>query len=286
MKKLPTYPETSAVALEHRPALHNILRSLPEGISEFTFANLYLFRDTHSYRVCRLPGGPLLVLGNDSGTPFFMLPAALPDPATLYQLFRAYSTMKCVSGSQKEELESLGFRTIQDRDNYDYLYLRRDLAELSGRKFHKKRNLIKTFISSNCYAGRPLLEKHLQEALQVLDEWRKCQDTDGDYAPAREALARSFELQLCGAIYYVDNEAVAYSLGEELANGTSFVIHFEKAVPGYKGLFQFINQSFASILPVKYRLINREQDLGKPGLRQAKMSYQPIGFVKKYRAFM
>ena len=65
----------------------------------------------------------------------------------------------------------------------------------------------------------------------------------------------------------------------------SYAIHFEKAAPDYKGLYQFINQSFASVLPESYNIINREQDLGIAGLRKAKLSYQPTGFVKKYRAF-
>ena len=90
-------------------------------------------------------------------------------------------------------------------------------------------------------------------------------------------------MQLCGGIYYVDGNPVAYSLGEELGRGKSFVIHFEKAVGEYRGLWQFVNQAFASILPEFYETINREQDLGDEGLRQAKLSYRPIGFVKKYR---
>jgi len=65
-----------------------------------------------------------------------------------------------------------------------------------------------------------------------------------------------------------------------------WVTHFEKAVlqPRYKGVYQYVNQAFVSLLPERYELINREQDLGDSGLRQAKQSYRPAGFVKKYRA--
>ncbi len=93
-------------------------------------------------------------------------------------------------------------------------------------------------------------------------------------------------LQLCGSVFYVNDEPAAYSLGEELALGRMWVTHFEKAVARdqYKGIYQYINQAFVSTLPEKYELINREQDLGDPGLRQAKESYKPVGFVKKYRA--
>jgi hypothetical protein len=93
-------------------------------------------------------------------------------------------------------------------------------------------------------------------------------------------------LQLCGGIFYIDGRPVAYCLGEVLAQGKCFVIHFEKAVAveRYKGIYQYINQAFASILPEKYETVNREQDLGILSLRQAKESYNPLGFVKKYRA--
>ena len=103
---------------------------------------------------------------------------------------------------------------------------------------------------------------------------------------ATEALNHMDELQLCGGIYYVDSQPVAYTLGEELALGRTFVIHFEKAVDAdrYKGLYQFINQAFAAILPDKYDTINREQDLGDPGLRQAKESYNPVAFIEKFHA--
>jgi hypothetical protein len=61
-----------------------------------------------------------------------------------------------------------------------------------------------------------------------------------------------------------------------------FAIHFEKAVDEYRGVYQFMNQAFAATLPRFFTFINREQDLGSEGLRQAKMTYRPCGFVKKH----
>jgi hypothetical protein len=142
---------------------------------------------------------------------------------------------------------------------------------------------VNAFINNYNYEGKPLLEEFIPDALEVLESWRDGRDNPGDYKASREALEKSEELQLCGGIYYVEGKPAAYTLGEELAGGDSFVIHFEKALSQYKGIYQFVNQCFASILPEKYTYINREQDLGDPGLRQAKLSYRPVGFVKKYR---
>jgi hypothetical protein len=130
-----------------------------------------------------------------------------------------------------------------------------------------------------------LLEEYRDDALQILEQWNNQHDEPNDFHAAKEALEKMWSLQLCGGIFYIEGQPVAYCLGEELALGESFVIHFEKAVLGedYKGVYQYINQAFASILPEKYETINREQDLGDIGMRQAKLSYRPVGFVKKYR---
>ncbi|MHB8788821.1 MAG: DUF2156 domain-containing protein [Desulfobulbaceae bacterium] len=281
---IPDYPHYTEFSLALRPLLHPMFQQLPDGISEFTFANLYLFREAHRYRLARLVDNNIVITGRDKDRPFFMLPFGLPGEDILKGLFADLTEMKCVSASQGQELQARGYMLREDRDNFDYLYRRQDLAELSGRKFSQKRNHIKAFINNYDYRGEPLTEAHLPAALSILDQWRAQRDDPADFEAAREALEKGEELQLCGGIYYVDNLPAAYSLGEELMQGRSFVIHFEKAVTGYKGLWQFVNQAFASILPDKYETVNREQDLGDEGLRAAKLSYKPTGFVMKYRA--
>lgn len=282
---LASYPDSTEISLTMRPLLHPLFQQVNSGISEHTFANIYLFRNTHKYRITRLSDGTIAILGHGKEQPFFMLPFSLPKRELLQQLFADQGMMKCVSSAQKTLLEQQGYLLEEDRDNFDYLYLRHDLAELAGRQFHKKRNLVKAFVNSHDYTAQPLTENYLHQAIEVLDAWQGDTSRGADYLAAKEALLRMEELQLCGGIYFVEDTPVAYVLGEELAGRGSFAIHFEKAAPGYKGLYQFINQSFASVLPESYHTVNREQDLGIPGLRKAKLSYNPTGFIKKYRAF-
>jgi len=297
------YPDFTELTPALRPLLHPLFQNLTEGISEFTFAGLYLFRETHHYRVSRLGEGQFAIAGSDgdaasqdaasreaasqSGS-FFMLPFGLPSSEALDHLFDRFGRMKAVSETLAGELTARGYRVEEDRDSFDYLYAREEMVGLAGRKFHKKKNLVNAFARNYRAEGRPLLQDYLGEALAVLDAWRGERDErdPGDYVAAREALERMDELQLCGGIYYVEGRPAAYSLGEEIARGKMFAIHFEKAVRAaeYKGIYQFINQTFASILPPKYETINREQDLGDLGLRQAKESYNPVGFVRKYVA--
>jgi len=283
---IPDYPKFSNLTIELRKELHPLFQNLQNGISEFTFANLYLFRETHSYRISKLRDPLFLVVGRDSGSQFFMLPFGLPEKELLDELFHNFTSMKCVSEGLADKLTRRGYAVVEDRNNFDYLYLREELVKLPGAKFHKKKNLVNAFINNYSYEGKPLLKEYIKDAMIVLEMWRRGADNPGDYVAAKEALEKMEELQLCGGIYYVDGKPAAYTLGEELGAGDSFVIHFEKAVSNYKGLYQFVNQSFAAILPEKYKFINREQDLGDEGMRQAKMTYRPIGFVKKYRAMV
>jgi hypothetical protein len=61
------------------------------------------------------------------------------------------------------------------------------------------------------------------------------------------------------------------------------VIHFEKGNHEYKGVYQAINQMFLEHSENNFEFVNREQDLGDEGLRKAKLSYNPVDFIKKYR---
>ena len=274
---------SAEITMEMRSLLHPLFKVLEDGISEFTFANIYLFRDTHGYRISRIKDGPIVITGKDGGGTFFMLPFGLPDAQALGALFNDFDFFKNAPVAQARSLVEAGYTVAEDPPNFDYIYMREELASLDGRRFHKKKNMVNAFLGRYLCSGRPLTDDLLGDAKEVLALWRKENAANGDYRQAGEALEKARELQLCGGIYYVADTPVAYLLGEELREDT-FVIHFEKGALGYKGLLQFVNQNFATMLPEKYRFINREQDLGDEGLRHSKMSYRPSGFIKKYRA--
>lgn len=282
---IPDYPEFAEMILEQRSLLHPRFRQLADGLSDYSFANLYLFRDTHHFAVSRLGGDLYVFRGRDGERPFFMLPFGLPERSLLEDLFARLGMLKAASERHLLALEAMGYTAEEDRDNFDYLYALKDLQELRGRHYHSKKNLVNAMTREFEIVGRPLLEAFLPDAYRVLDDWRAEHAEEGDAVAAREALEKMEVLQLCGYIYYVGAEPVAYTMGEENNLGRTFDVKFEKAVRAdfYKGIYQFVNNAFVNLLPDKYEFVNREQDLGDPGLRQAKMSYRPVGFVKKFR---
>lgn len=282
---IPKYPDFTPVDLDLKDDLYPRLNMTPDGVSEFTFSNLYLFRKRYNYKLSH-DDNTIIISGERDGKTFFMTPCSIPSRDVIDDLFATHDYWKNLSDSlvcaNCINLEDWGIETREDRDNFDYLYLRTDLAELSGKKYHKKRNLVNAFINSYTYEERPLTPDLVPQALYVLEEWCREKCIEGDYVAAKEALERFEYLGLKGAMYYVDNKPAGWCLGESVAKGRIFAVHFEKGLEVYKGIYQFINQAFASALPKHFIYINREQDLGDEGLRQAKMTYRPCGFVRKY----
>lgn len=65
----------------------------------------------------------------------------------------------------------------------------------------------------------------------------------------------------------------------------TFITHFEKVDYSFNGVAQMINYLLANYVKDKVTYINREEDLGIEGLRKAKLSYNPIEFIKSYTAY-
>jgi hypothetical protein len=290
---IPSFPEFTPILLELKNEMHPKLSLTPDGVSEFTFAGLYLFRKRYQYHVSRLEDKTFIISGtqpphgaDEKAKKFFMTPCAAPGRGILEELFKTHDYWKNIPESilipEREHLEEWGMEITEDRDNFDYLYLRTDLAELPGKKYHKKRNLVAQFVKLYSHEIKPLTQELVSEAREVLESWRSDKETEGDYAACVEALDLFVELNMKGIILYISGEPAGWCLGEPIARERIFTIHFEKGLEKYKGIYQFINQSFAASLPEYFTHINREQDLGDAGMRQAKMTYRPSGFVRKY----
>ncbi|MBO5688812.1 MAG: DUF2156 domain-containing protein [Lentisphaeria bacterium] len=174
-----------------------------------------------------------------------------------------------------------------DDGNDEYIYETASLAELHGSKLAKKRNLISQF--ERIYPNYKILQ--LSESRDFCDVqylsslWQKDHETtafaSGEPAAIEFAMDHFNELGLEGLVLMTDEGAKAYAIFSPV-NQDSCTVHFEKALPECKGAAQVINQATAKFLLGKYRYINREQDLGLPGLRQAKLSYMPCKLLKDY----
>lgn len=179
------------------------------------------------------------------------------------------------------------FTYIPERDYFDYIYLREDLATLKGKKFQAKRNHVNKFKKQYAYEYEPLTEKLVPECLDFEAKWYKANRTDDDQEELTDerksmifALNHFKELNLLGGAIRIDHKLVAFTFGSPI-NQDTFGVHVEKADTDYDGAYSIINQEFASRIPEQYVYVNREEDLGIPGLRKAKLSYNPTILLPK-----
>ncbi len=289
MRKIPLFPEFDNFSPYMYDELFPLLNDLEAGISEFTFLSLYLHQKKYNYKISAI-GASYILVGTDKKGDFFAIMGEEIDFATITTLLDTYGRWKLISESfytmYSKELEDSGFSITEDIDNQDYLYSKESLATLAGKSLQKKRNLANNFEKSYNYTVLPLDISTSPDAGIVLDEWQKSRSSDNttDYEQSFFALSLLPFTNQQGIVLYVDNIPVAWALGEPIANNSVFVVHFEKGLDEYKGVYQFVNKATAQSLDESIQYINREQDLGDEGLRQAKLTYRPIGFVKKYVA--
>lgn len=183
-----------------------------------------------------------------------------------------------------------GFRYIPERNYYDYIYLREDLVNLTGKKYQPKRNHINKFTKQYRYEYMPITPELVPECLELERKWYKANRTDDDAEELSNerrsltyALEHAGELGLIGGSICVAHQIIAFSFGAPI-NGNTFGVHVEKADINYDGAYSMINREFTAHLPEQYIYINREEDLGISGLRQAKLSYHPTILLEKYTA--
>lgn len=176
----------------------------------------------------------------------------------------------------------------QNRDYQEYVYLSERLATLSGKELHAKKNHVNKFRSLYNYKFLPMDASVTNKCIELAEKW-----LDAKYEGNRQAYdielkslitaMNNFEyFDLFGGVLYVDDEIVAFTVGEERSPDTA-LIHIEKANINYKGAFAAVNCEFANMLAPKYKFLNREEDMGIEGLRKAKLSYKPEFFTDKYR---
>ena len=176
---------------------------------------------------------------------------------------------------------------IEDRDYFDYVYRASDLAELPGTKYGKIRNRLNKFAKNFVYITEEISEKNMDEVNEFLKRWCLWKDCGSNELLENERkaiiylMSNYFDFNLKGLALRISGTIQAIAVYEKM-NAETVVIHFEKGSPDFDGIYKAINMETAQRLRHFVPYINREEDLGIPGLRKAKLSYHPDHFIEIY----
>jgi hypothetical protein len=287
-------PNIHPLTLADRSLVLDYLRSNPPEISEFTFTNLFIWQPSRPVFFAVLDDSLVFLVEAAEKKGKYILFGPPAGTIPIGEIFSAFGDQVIGAARIPDEysrnISPAEFTVTEDRDNGDYVYRVADLAELAGRRYAKKRNHIKQCLSSYKCEYVPITADNIVECEAMQEKWcrhRECGRNPGlcnEANAVAEAFAHFIDFNLLGGAIRVDGTIQAFAIGEELHSGTA-VWHFEKAMGDIPGLGQVINQWFSKYGLGGFEYVNREQDLGIKGIRQAKKSYYPHHMVPKNYVF-
>lgn len=179
-----------------------------------------------------------------------------------------------------------GYAVCENRNDAEYVYSIQELIELKGKAFHGKRNHINAYTAEHSFEYVNIDASMKDECMRVLAQWSEGKDGEAGLLDEKKAillaLSNMDKLELVAGGIKENGVLQAFSIGGRINRDTA-LIHFEKAID-VRGLFPLINREFLFHAFADARYANREEDMGDPGLRKAKESYQPVRMEKIYCA--
>lgn len=282
------------VEIEDIDIYKEFMKNKKEFSCENSFVNLLVWQSAYS-NMMAVSDGQLFIKSGTAEKETFRLPVGQDLEKGIKKLVE-YNDNKMPSFwlqegerlSEFQEKYSQQYIFRESRDAADYIYLQSDLANLSGKKYHSKRNHINAFSKKHNWHYEEITQSNIEKVRLCAEKWYKenADKEDSFLLCEKKGIGTMLDnmerLSLKGGAIIVDSNVVAFTLGSAI-NDTVFDIHIEKALKDFAEAYTVINREFAASLS-DYKYINREDDMGLEGLRKAKLSYKPEMILKKYFA--
>lgn len=292
------------VQLSDQNQIRDIFRQANYRISEYSFTNIYIWRDHYQFRWTIYEDVFYLIATSLTQELHAFPPICLKTPKweqAFQYLFEISQTNQIplaiirFPSSLVKEVEAKitpQFQmTVQDdRANWDYIYLREDLAALSGKDYANFRKVMNKFLNSNEWRYQQITVEIRDQILELQEEWcdmHACAENESlskEDQGIHEILEHWDQLSLFGGVLFIkenDTEKIVGFTIAETINSDTAVIHVEKADTAFRGVYETLVNQFNSHITSDMIYINREQDLGVENLRRAKERYHPHHLLHK-----
>lgn len=279
--------------IEDYDRLKDMLSTGGEYSCMLSFATLLTWRDVGHYEIATYNGSLFIKMTDKNGVQTFSLPIggsfeegmqALVEHIKENNLDLRLWTFEGKAFDKFYSMYKRDYIIEETRDWFEYIYSSEKLANLSGKKYHGKRNHISAFNKMYSWEYHPLCEENVEDAKNLLLQWYKENPEKASEIEQKGAfmiLDNLDKFKVKGALVTVDGTVAAFTMGCEV-NSDVFDVIIEKALSQYVGAYPFINNIFVRNELMGYKYINREDDMGLEGLRKAKLSYYPEILLKKH----
>jgi hypothetical protein len=282
------------LSLADRPVFAEAEKLCPLFASDANFTNMFIWQGFYRFSWTTAHGCLCLIADPAGGTPFAMPPLGAGDKIKAAEFLAGQMAEPRLSRVPEELALAIkeafpGWRIVPDPDNDDYVYLAEKIINLSGRRMHQKKNHYNSFVRNNRFELVTVTKDLRDELVEVEAKWLTSKtEKIGENShlqiekEAVHLLLENFEaLEIQGLAIRIEGRIEAFTLGESLSPDTA-LIHVEKGSPDIRGIYVALCSSFARAAFSDKTFVNREQDLGLPGLRRSKESLKPDHMRRKY----
>ena len=280
------------VTFANKAVLDRYLAQYPQAHSEYSPVTILSWADHYPCSFAEYEGHLILECVHDG---FRQIYAPI-GPADADAIDAAYAYARSVGAAFSffdEETRALFAARHPDveieevRGYFEYCWYTQTLAELKGKPFVGIRGQINRFLREYAYTVEPVTAENMPEVRDLIVQWaaEKAAD-DGsmmhdEVAAVSVSLDHFADLRLEGILLRIGGTAVAVAIWENMPADV-VLIHYEKGLREFPGIYKIINWETAKYLQNRYKIINRESDVDDPGLREAKMRYHPDLFIRAY----
>lgn len=299
---IPRFPVFKKLTIEDRKEIESFVKDYPP-YSDYNFVSLWSYNTKGSIEISLLNGNLIVKFVDYFGIEhFYSFIGNKKVEKTIDTLFSHSKTNNIgqelilipeINLSSKASIAD-NFLVKEDHDNFDYILSVNQVSKLTGNKFGPKRNFVNRFIKNYPQAIADVFDindsKMQKQIIDLFLIWEKKTNkdrssTDNEFTAIKRLLKSASFFQLISIGVFIKGALIAFSINE-ITHTDYAIIHFEKANTSYVGVSQYLKQQTAIHLrKLGCVYINYEQDLGIPGLRKAKESWQPIKYLKKFKIY-
>ncbi len=275
------------IELADKPLLDQYLKNQDTNLFTYCFEVLWLWRDVFEFQYAICPRNNVLFIKTyTNGVHYFLFPVGIGgnlipciklilDSAKQFDCEPIIGQITPANKMLLEREMPDEFTFTANRNESEYIYLSERLRTLAGKKLQPKRNNINFLEKNFAWSTETISAKNIDECVLFSKKWNTTLHDDFEENIAfAEALQAYETLQLDTLVLRLNGNIEGISMGCAL-NKNVYLTLFEEANPQIRGAYSLLNREFCRTYCATYQFINRAEDAGVEGLRQAKMSYAP-----------
>ncbi len=296
---IPEFPNFKKLELSDKEEIEKFVSNFPP-YSAFNFINLLIWDIKNTRKISKLNDN-LVIFFTDYETdePFLSFLGNNKCKDTILKLVsfaqkeKISTKLRFITEEIISQIKSDNLNIEEDRDNFDYLFSPFELSNYTGIKFKKHRHLAKRFLQDYPNAIFKIEnlnnEKNKNDIHSVLRKWENGKKLENKFCnlsyeeKAIDNLLKNIsDKKLILSYVLIDNKMIGFSIDEILPNEV-VISHFVKADNSFRGIYEFLNKKLASYLfTLGIKTWNWQQDLNIKNLRETKLGYRPVSFLKRF----